>query len=135
MTFVPVQVAGLEFRRAPGLSHSGHCAHNKPYQDRRGINGGGTTEIWYLGDGRGMAARVLPVPTPQRTLDVRKRQVVAPGKLNTGTVDLGQRDRQRDLQSFVVTYNKTRQSSGIKYTGVAPSVPALYVGSRGLVWL
>lgn len=124
-------------QESPGLSHSSHCAHNKPHQDREGINGGGTTEIWYLGDGRGMAARVLPVPIPQRTLDVRKRQVVAPGKLNTGTVDLG----QRDLESFVVTYNKTRQSSGIKYTGVAQpsltphSVPALYVDSRGLVWL
>lgn len=87
-------------QESPGLSHSSHCAHNKPHQDREGINGGGTTEIWYLGDGRGMAARVLPVPIPQRTLDVRKRQVVAPGKLNTGTVDLG----QRDLESCVVSH-------------------------------
>lgn len=83
-------------------SPRGHCAHSKPHQDREGINGGETTEIWYLGDGRGMAARVLPVPIPQRTLDARKRQVVAPGKLNTGTVDLG----QRDLESFVVSHTK-----------------------------
>lgn len=62
-----------------------------------------------------MAARVLPVSILQRTLDARKRQVVASGKLNTGPVDLG----QRPGEFYCVTYNKTRQSSCIKYTGVA----------------
>lgn len=40
--------------------------------------------------------------------------------LNTGTVDLGQRPEE----FYCVTYNKTRQSSCIKYTGVAQPSPS-----------
>lgn len=57
-------------------------------------------------------------------------QVVASGKLNTGIVDLGQRPGE-----FCVTYNKTRQSSCIKYTwcctAVTVSFPRMWTS---VVW-